>query len=78
MNELSGPFFSQPGPHAQSEYLYFSFVTLTTLGFGDLSPHVGLPQGLTVLEALSGQIFLVTMVARLVTLWGRQSMTEDV
>ena len=77
LNDLSGPFFSQPGPHTQSEYLYFSFVTLTTLGFGDLSPHVGLPQGLTVLEALTGQIFLVTMVARLVTLWGRQSLTDD-
>ena len=70
------PFFAQPGPHEASEYIYFSFVALTTLGFGDLSPHVGLPQGLTVLEALSGQIFLVTMVARLVTLWGRQSMTD--
>jgi Ion channel len=67
------PFFAQPGPHAQSEYLYFSFVALTTLGFGDLSPSVGLPQALTVLEALSGQIFLVTLVARLVTLWVRQS-----
>jgi hypothetical protein len=59
------PFFAQPGEHAQSEYLYFSFVALTTLGFGDLSPSVGLPQALTVLEALSGQIFLVTLVARL-------------
>lgn len=49
------------------------FVALTTLGFGDLSPAVGLPQGLTVLEALFGQIFLVTLVARLVTLWVRQS-----
>jgi hypothetical protein len=67
------PFFAQPGPHAQSEFLYFSFVALTTLGFGDLSPSVGLPQALTVLEALVGQIFLVTMVARLVTLWVRQS-----
>jgi hypothetical protein len=67
------PFFAQPGPHEQSEYLYFSFVALTTLGFGDLSPAVGLPQALTVLEALSGQIFLVTLVARLVTLWVRQS-----
>jgi Ion channel len=67
------PFFAQPGPHQQSEYLYFSFVALTTLGFGDLSPSVGLPQALTVLEALVGQIFLVTMVARLVTLWVRQS-----
>jgi hypothetical protein len=66
-------FFAQPGPHEQSEYLYFSFVALTTLGFGDLSPAVGLPQALTVLEALLGQIFLVTLVARLVTLWVRQS-----
>ena len=69
----SDPFFAQPGPHAQSEYLYFSFVTLTTLGFGDLSPSVGFPQALTVLEALCGQVFLVTLVARLVTLWVRQS-----
>ncbi len=69
-------FFVQEGPHAQSEYLYFSFVTLTTLGFGDLSPGVGLPQALTVLEALLGQIFLVTMVARLVTLWVRQGADE--
>jgi hypothetical protein len=68
-----GPFFAQPGDHLQSEYVYFSFVSLTTLGFGDLSPSVGLPQALTALEALLGQIFLVTMVARLVTLWGRQS-----
>jgi Ion channel len=66
------PFFAQPGPHDQGEFLYFSFVALTTLGFGDLSPSVGLPQALTVLEALIGSIFLVTLVARLVTLWVRQ------
>jgi hypothetical protein len=68
-----GPFFAQPGDHVQAEYVYFSFVTLTTLGFGDLSPALGLPQALTVSEALLGNIFLVTLVARLVTLWGRQS-----
>jgi Ion channel len=66
------PFFAQPGPHQQSEYVYFSFVALTTLGFGDLSPSVGLPQALTVVEALVGNVFLVTLVARLVTLWVRQ------
>jgi Ion channel len=65
-------FFVQPGPHQQSEYVYFSFVALTTLGFGDLSPSVGLPQALTVIEALVGNVFLVTLVARLVTLWVRQ------
>jgi hypothetical protein len=73
----SDTFFVQPGPHSQSEYLYFSFVALTTLGFGDLSPSVGLPQALTVMEALFGNIFLVTLVARLVTLWVRQSPAAD-
>jgi hypothetical protein len=66
------PFFAQHGEHSQGEFLYFSFVALTTLGFGDLSPSVGLPQALTVIEALFGSIFLVTLVARLVTLWVRQ------
>jgi hypothetical protein len=73
----SGPFFAQPGEHVQSEFLYYSFVTLTTLGFGDLSPSVGLPQALTAIEALLGQIFLVTMVARLVTLWVRQGAPDE-
>jgi hypothetical protein len=74
VNDLRDPaFFAQPGAHSQGEFLYFSFVALTTLGFGDLSPSVGLPQALTVLEALLGNIFLVTLVARLVTLWVRQS-----
>jgi hypothetical protein len=73
LSRFGEDFFSQAGPHQVSEYLYFSFVTLTTLGFGDLSPAVGLPQALVAVEALLGQIFLVTMVARLVTLWVRQS-----
>lgn len=72
----SAPFFAQEGAHVQSEFLYFSFVTLTTLGFGDLSPSVGLPQALTALEALFGQVFLVTMVARLVTLWVREGRED--
>jgi hypothetical protein len=73
VNEVrSDPFFAQPGSQTQGEFLYYSFVALTTLGFGDLSPSVGLPQALTVLEALIGSIFLVTLVARLVTLWVRQ------
>src|SRR5215217_7671729 len=44
VNSLGDSFFAQPGKHEQSEFLYFSFVALTTLGFGDLSPAVGLPQ----------------------------------
>lgn len=69
---LVDDFFRQPGPHDQSAFVYFSFVTLTTLGFGDLSPVSGLPQAIVVIEALLGQVFLVTLVARLVALWVRQ------
>jgi hypothetical protein len=67
----TAPFFRQAGPHGQGDYLYFSFVVLTTLGFGDLAPTRGLPQAVVVIEALIGQVFLVTLVARLVTLWSR-------
>jgi ion channel len=73
----SHPFFQQAGTHDQGEFLYFSFVVLTTLGFGDLAPTEGLPQALVVVEALLGSIFLVTLVSRLVTLWGRQSAAGD-
>src|SRR4051794_1382428 len=76
INSLGDSFFAQPGKHEQSEFLYFSFVALTTLGFGDLSPAVGLPQALTVLEALLGQVCLVARVARLVTLWVRQDAQD--
>jgi hypothetical protein len=69
-------FFAQPGEHTQAEYLYFSFVALTTLGFGDLTPSTGLPQALTALEALLGSVFLVTLVARLVTLWVRDTTAD--
>jgi hypothetical protein len=71
------PLFRQGGSHDQGDYLYFSFVVLTTLGFGDLTPSDGLPQALVVVEALLGQIFLVTLVARLVTLWGRDADTRS-
>ncbi|MBE0476778.1 MAG: two pore domain potassium channel family protein [Coriobacteriia bacterium] len=55
-----------------SDHLYFSFVTLTTTGYGDLAPLTKSGQALAVLEALIGQVFLVTFVARLVSLYGSE------
>jgi len=69
-NHHGGPFFAQPGPHNASDYVYFSFIVLTTVGFGDLTPYTEAARSVVVLEALIGQIFLVTLVARLVTLFG--------
>jgi len=45
---------------------YLSFMTLTTVGYGDITPVTGWAQALTVVEALTGQILLVVIVARLV------------
>jgi voltage-gated potassium channel Kch len=57
-------------PHAQArEYLFFSYTTLTTTGYGNLVPAGTIGQILAVLEMLTGQIFLVTLVAGLVSLW---------
>jgi hypothetical protein len=49
-----------------ADFLYFSFATLTTTGYGDLVPGDNLARSLAILEALSGQIYLVTVVAVLV------------
>ncbi len=61
------PFFAQTAKGTTSDFLYFSFVTLTTTGYGDLTAVGGLERALAVLEAMFGQIYLVTVVAVLIT-----------
>lgn len=65
------PFFAQGPTSRPGQFTYFSFVTVTTLGYGDLTPGTDLAQSLAVLEALTGSIYLVTLVARLVSMYGR-------
>jgi len=48
--------------------LYYSFVVLTTLGFGDIAPLTTVSRGLTWIEAVTGQLFIATTIARLVGL----------
>ena len=48
--------------------IYFSFVTLATLGYGDITPVTPLARGIAVFEAVFGQLYLAVMVARLVSL----------
>ena len=51
--------------------IYFSFVTLATLGYGDVIPRSDTARGLAILEAVAGQLYLAVMVARLVSLYVR-------
>jgi hypothetical protein len=52
--------------------IYFSFVTLATLGYGDIVPHSGIVRGIAMIEGISGQLYLAVMVARIVTLYGTE------
>lgn len=53
--------------------IYFSFVTLATLGYGDIVPTSDTARGLAILEAVSGQMYLTVLVARLVSLYAKQA-----
>ncbi len=50
-------------------YVYFSFVTITTLGYGDLSPYTDGARMVSVISAVTAQMYLVIVVARLVSIW---------
>jgi hypothetical protein len=63
----STPFFAQPVSATSADYLYFSFITQTTVGYGDLSAATNPGRALAVLEALIGQLYLVTVVALVVS-----------
>jgi hypothetical protein len=62
----STPFFTAPHSEAQSDFLYFSFTTITTTGYGDLVAATNLGRSVAIVEALTGQIYLVTVVALIV------------
>ncbi len=71
---ISGnPFFAQPGVDSKLNYLYFSFVTLTTTGYGDLSPAFGPGQMIAVTEAVIGQLYLVSVVAIVVSAFRKRT-----
>ena len=63
---------------ATNHFLYYSFVTLTTLGYGDITPVTSLARALCILEAVIGQLYLVVQVAWLVGVHVSQSMLKRV
>ncbi len=66
---VPGSFASSPNPDAGlSGWFYFSFVTLTTVGYGDITPVTSTVRSLAIFEALIGQLYPAIIIARLVSL----------
>jgi hypothetical protein len=70
-------FFAQTAHATTSDFLYFSFVTLTTVGYGDLSAATSVGRAISVLEALLGQLYLVTVVAVIISKLGTHAEGTD-
>lgn len=75
---FDGPVAIHGGPW-DSDWLYFSFVTMTTLGYGDLLPLSGTARLLDYLQAVFGQFYIAILVAGLVSAYisSRQKDAED-
>lgn len=65
--EISGDPFFTTGEGQRDDFLYFSYATLTTVGYGDLIAAHDVGRSLAITEALAGQIYLVTVVALIVS-----------
>jgi hypothetical protein len=74
MQESVGFFEETPRSTA---YVYFAFVTITTIGYGDLSPYTDGARMASVAFAVAAQMYLVIVVARLVTIWRPRTTKPD-
>jgi len=63
----AGAFYAQGTDGTQSQHVYYSFETMTTTGFGDLSPAMRAGRAIAVFEMLVGQIYLVTVISLLIS-----------
>lgn len=64
-----GSFAFPDGPHQRfSDFVYFAFVTQTTLGYGEITPVSDFARSFAMMAAFLGQVFLVVTVARVVSL----------
>jgi voltage-gated potassium channel len=73
--DTSGPLFVQiapPGKASTANITYFSYVTMTTVGYGDLTLRANVPRMFAVTEALMGQLYLVSAVALVVSRLGQE------
>ncbi len=65
---FGGPEVIESSPRAFAEFIYFSFVTMTTLGYGDIVAEAPLVRAAVIFEGMAGMLYPVLMIARLVAL----------
>jgi Ion channel len=72
------PFFVQTSHPSSIDYIYFSFVTMTTVGYGDYTSALNVGRMLAVMEAIFGQLYLITVVSLVVQNLGtRRQQQKD-
>jgi hypothetical protein len=69
------PFFVQE--IRSTDYVYFSFVTITSLGYGDLTPASDVARTTTIVFTIVGQLYLVMIFAKLVSVWRPRKRPRD-
>lgn len=72
----STPYFAQHTNGTQGEKIYFSFSVLTTTGFGDYTPATPAGHAFAVIEMLTGQLYLVTVIGLLIGSFAGRARTE--
>jgi hypothetical protein len=72
IDDLAGPVFVQLDVAQPADTVYFSFVTLATLGYGDITPLNGFARMLATFETIGGQLYLVMIIAVIVGNLGRE------
>jgi Ion channel len=73
LEQIATGTFAATGDFSRMSAIYFSFVTIATLGYGDIVPRSDVARGLAIVEGVGGQLFLAVMVARLVSLYARRA-----
>jgi voltage-gated potassium channel Kch len=69
IEQIAPSTFAASGEFSRMSAIYFSFVTLATLGYGDIVPRTDVARGLAIVEGVGGQLFLAVLVARLISLY---------
>jgi hypothetical protein len=75
--ELLAPSSFGSVPLTRPDLLYFSFITLATIGYGDVTPHAGPARSLAILEGIFGIFYVAVLVSRLVNLSEVSGEVED-